>query len=477
MSYVTLCVARRQNVGNSNRLPFKVTLYRDSGGRPGRSLNVYDASVTSPSAGAAECFRLAGAIAGQQLSSGDTWVGVSWLSSTGMAMMVDDGSVGSTKLSVRARVNSGLSWVPWQDHPTPSVRVFLIRLGVDHGGSTPDPDPDPEPPPTSGCRPTTAALQFDGGYEVSMCYRTPQGEEGQAKSGVWASSQSGILWFFSRENAEVLVKVLDGCAHNGHRWVFVAPVTTLEFNLRVTGPNGKRWTHSNRQNVTATTKSDTSAFKCADESDGDDDDDDDDGEEAAPDLVVSNPSVSDSSPSAGGTFTLRATVRNQGDARSASTTLRYHRSSNSTINSSDTQVGTDAVGALSASRTSAESISLTAPSSAGTYYYGACVDSVSGESNRANNCSSGVRVTVSSGGDSGTRYSVGDVISTLPGDSWSFAGTLSRCSFASPGGRTVVECPSGGFVERRPYRYTCEASTCRIEGRTVTQGTWLETRR
>ena len=50
---------------------------------------------------------------------------------------------------------------------------------------------------------------------------------------------------------------------------------------------------------------------------------------------------------------------------------------------------------LSASSTSAESISLNAPSSSGTYYYGACVASVSGESNTDNNCSSAVRVTVS----------------------------------------------------------------------------------
>jgi len=270
----------------------------------------------------------------------------------------------------------------------------------------------------------------------------------------------------------VLVKVLDGCAHNGYRWVYVAPVTTLEFNLRVTGPNGKRWTHSNRQGQTASSRSDNRAFQCADE--GDDDDDDDD--RAAPDLVVSSPSVSDGSPSAGGTFTLRATVRNQGDGRSASTTLRYYRSSDSGISISDTQVGTDAVSALSASTSSSESISLTAPSSAGTYYYGACVDSVSGESNTGNNCSSAVRVTVSGGGTSGTRYNVGDVITTLPSDSWSFNGALLACSFLISGGKTNVQCQRNGFVERLPYRYTCEASSCQIEGR-VTRGTWLETRR
>ncbi len=115
---------------------------------------------------------------------------------------------------------------------------------------------------------------------------------------------------------------------------------------------------------------------------------------AAPDLVVDTPSVSDSSPTAGASFTLSATVRNQGSGSSGPTTLRYYRSTDSTISSSDTSAGTDAVGGLSASGTSAESISVTAPSSAGTYYYGACVDSVSGESNTGNNCSSGVAVTV-----------------------------------------------------------------------------------
>ena len=66
-----------------------------------------------------------------------------------------------------------------------------------------------------------------------------------------------------------------------------------------------------------------------------------------------------------------------------------------TISTSDTQVGTDIVSGLSAFGVSDESISLTAPSTAGTYYYGACVDPVSGESATGNNCSSAVSVTVS----------------------------------------------------------------------------------
>ena len=114
----------------------------------------------------------------------------------------------------------------------------------------------------------------------------------------------------------------------------------------------------------------------------------------SPDLVVDSPTVDNSSPTPGASFTLRATVRNQGAGRSAVTTLRYYLSTDATVSTSDTEVGTDRVSDLSASRTSAEQIHLSAPASVGTYYYGACVESVSGESNTGNNCSSSVTVNV-----------------------------------------------------------------------------------
>ena len=120
---------------------------------------------------------------------------------------------------------------------------------------------------------------------------------------------------------------------------------------------------------------------------------------SAPDLVVQAPSVSDASPEPGTSITISATVRNQGAAESTATTLRYYRSTDATISMADTEVGTDAVSALAASSTSNQSISLTAPSTAGTYYYGACVDPVSGESNSQNNCSTAVRVTVAQASD------------------------------------------------------------------------------
>jgi hypothetical protein len=113
-----------------------------------------------------------------------------------------------------------------------------------------------------------------------------------------------------------------------------------------------------------------------------------------PDLVVQSPRVSKGTLSPGESFTLSATVRNSGSGQSAGTTLRYYRSTNSTISVSDTQVGTDAVGSLNANSGGIESITFSAPTTPGTYYYGACVGTVSNETDTTNNCSTAVTVTV-----------------------------------------------------------------------------------
>ena len=112
------------------------------------------------------------------------------------------------------------------------------------------------------CVPDGPALTLRGGHTVSMCYETSEGEVGDAKNWELDSEQSGLLYFFDRDNVEVLIKVLDGCGVNGHRWVFVAPVTDLAFNLRVESPQGEVWTHTNRLGQTADAASNTSAFPC-----------------------------------------------------------------------------------------------------------------------------------------------------------------------------------------------------------------------
>ena len=160
--------------------------------------------------------------------------------------------------------------------------------------------------------------------------------------------------------------------------------------------------------------------------------------EPTPDLIVDAPSVSSSSPAAGESFTLSVTVRNRGDKESSFTTLRYYRSTDATITTSDTSMGSDQVGSLDPSGSSPESIGLTAPSTPGTYYYGACVDADSDETDATNNCSTAVTVTVG-----GTPATWGAIRSFSP-------------SYVEPEGQLVVTIeannygPFGGVTEVLP---------------------------
>ncbi len=160
-----------------------------------------------------------------------------------------------------------------------------------------------------------------------------------------------------------------------------------------------------------------------------------------PDLVVQAPWVSDSNPNAGESFVFTATVRNQGSSASTLTTLRYYRSTDTLISTSDTEVGTGAVSDLSASGASDQSIGLTAPVTAGTYYYGACVDPVSGEADPGNNCSSAVSVRVGDVGNpiipQGVLFS--EDFSSGTFDKWTTVGKGPVGGSPNPGSLSIVD--------------------------------------
>ena len=162
--------------------------------------------------------------------------------------------------------------------------------------------------------------------------------------------------------------------------------------------------------------------------------------EAAPDLQVTSPTVSPNSVAVGGNFTLSVTVRNIGNAESPAATVIYYRSTNPTITTNDEIVGNEPVPAaalVAQTGSASSSISLTAPSPAGTYYYGAYVTPVTGETVTTNNITStGDALTVTRGDNlSVTIYS--SLYAVAPGGTFNLVATV-RNNGAAPSSFTTL---------------------------------------
>ena len=71
-------------------------------------------------------------------------------------------------------------------------------------------------------------------YEIAVDWFGAGGAGGAGTVVHAGTDDSGLFRFFDPDNWEVLVKVLDGCAVNGHIWVFAASTTDLGYEIRVT---------------------------------------------------------------------------------------------------------------------------------------------------------------------------------------------------------------------------------------------------
>ena len=69
-------------------------------------------------------------------------------------------------------------------------------------------------------------------FEVEVSWRTPDGATG-AGEGVELTADSGYLWFFGANNIEIVAKVLDGRAVNGHFWFFYGALSNVEYDIVV----------------------------------------------------------------------------------------------------------------------------------------------------------------------------------------------------------------------------------------------------
>ncbi len=111
------------------------------------------------------------------------------------------------------------------------------------------------------CVGSEEVLCLNGGrFKVEVTWRDFKDQVGTGKA-VPFTNDSGLYWFFSPDNFEMLIKVLTGCGFNNRFWVFFAATTNVEFQVKVTDSETgvvKRYTNPLSQPANAVT--DTSAF-------------------------------------------------------------------------------------------------------------------------------------------------------------------------------------------------------------------------
>lgn len=112
--------------------------------------------------------------------------------------------------------------------PTPGLSTAILE----RGGATGTCEPGPQ----------TLCL-LDNRFQVEVSWMNPRPPMNNGVGTVAPvpsvdSDDTGFYWFFSPDNIELVVKVIDGQALNGNFWFFYGALTDVEYTIRVTDTVG-----------------------------------------------------------------------------------------------------------------------------------------------------------------------------------------------------------------------------------------------
>jgi PKD repeat protein len=182
--------------------------------------------------------------------NGNHWVFAAGLTNIEVTMTVIDKQTGAMKTYTNAQ---GAAFEPIQDTKAFSctganvtTEMFDIPSSeapaewVEVGEGDPIPAGVPyvlsshsEAVVNATCIASETALCLNGGrFRVEAWWQTAEGlGTGQAVS---LGADTGYFWFFNKENVELIIKVLDGCALNSRYWVFAGGLTNVGVRIIVT---------------------------------------------------------------------------------------------------------------------------------------------------------------------------------------------------------------------------------------------------
>jgi hypothetical protein len=119
-----------------------------------------------------------------------------------------------------------------------------------------------ESPPSCAAGPNVMCLGDGGRYRVQATFERGSDIRGMANT-VGLSEESGLFWFFSPSNVETIVKVLDGCGVNNHRWVYTTGLTDLRVLVMIADTQtGETATYLNEGGGAFAPQQDTEALSC-----------------------------------------------------------------------------------------------------------------------------------------------------------------------------------------------------------------------
>jgi hypothetical protein len=174
--------------------------------------------------------RVLGVVASSGSSAGGETVTVTGSGFTDRAT-VSFGGVVSTDVFVSG---SGILSARVPPHPAGAVDVSVTIPGV--GAGTLKNGYVYANPPPSPCVAGAATLCLNGGrFRVEAKWRidSPTDPQSGQAAAVPLTGDTGYFWFFSSNNIELVVKVVDGRAVNGKFWVFYGALSNVEYEITV----------------------------------------------------------------------------------------------------------------------------------------------------------------------------------------------------------------------------------------------------
>lgn len=104
-------------------------------------------------------------------------------------------------------------------------------------------------------------MSSGGRFQARLHWKFANGTEGEGQTINFGNDGSGLFYFLNPNNAEMLLKVINGCSLTNTYWVFFAATTNVELLLTVTDTQTDAVkTYFNPQDNPAPPVQDTGAF-------------------------------------------------------------------------------------------------------------------------------------------------------------------------------------------------------------------------